>query len=347
MDKKYIDFRRLEIPVLTAMAILLSSGTFVSEDELKVFAESTDSVVVEVNDIKKFTDYNTDSGYGKLNGHWAENDIQVLIDKGAIKGIENDDGSYRFEANNTVTTAQFFAMILQVLNMDYTTASDGTVWDDPWDERVLLRSIGQRYTEQLTDGFLEVSNFSYWYATRNEPITRERVAFIFCSLLPESPDYGKDDTGWDNWDFKNLENVDTIINDLDNVSDLLFPVDLEGVGEFGRLTEANMYKKNALIGCIRLMYAKGILGGDNNGNFNPQGELTRAEATAVINRFFLYTDRLDTSAIQALGITQGFTEEELARQAADHEKTARQIELYKSYERGELPDDGRFSSSLW
>ncbi|MCH5186538.1 MAG: hypothetical protein J1F64_10535 [Oscillospiraceae bacterium] len=69
MQKKNKNIKRVIIPTLAALTAAFQSGAVITAD------------------VKQFTDYTADTGYGKLQGHWGESGIQTLLSKGGIKGI--------------------------------------------------------------------------------------------------------------------------------------------------------------------------------------------------------------------------------------------------------------------
>lgn len=259
MKEKYMKVKRVVIPSLTALIIALQNGVAISPVEATDFVSSTDTITIEVADVKQFTDYATDQGNGALFNHWATDDIQVLLSKGGIKGIPNGDGSYRFDANAPVTTAQFIALILQASNNNQlkggTWASDVI---DRGDELGILGDFGGNY-----------------YSIMNQPITRELATFI---LYRTNAFLFNDRVKFPNA----VDVVNSAMKDAASIT--------ESGCQFNRTGELKSYVGYAL--------GIGVMEGDNNGNFNPQASMTRAEATAVINRLFKYKSRLNTEKLK-------------------------------------------------
>lgn len=105
-----------------------------------------------ISDIQEFTDYNT------LSTHWGLQDIQTLVLKGGIKGIPNDDGTFRFEPNRSITTAELLSIILN------TSGNAPTSTD--WPMNVMNKAIDLKIIP------------SKWVNDGNVPITRERMAGV-------------------------------------------------------------------------------------------------------------------------------------------------------------------------
>ena len=105
-----------------------------------------------ISDIQEFTDYNT------WSNHWGLQDIQTLVLKGGIKGIPNDDGTFRFEPNRSITTAELLSIILN------TSGNAPTSTD--WPMNVMNKAIDLKIIP------------SKWANDGNVPITRERMAGV-------------------------------------------------------------------------------------------------------------------------------------------------------------------------
>ncbi|MCH5185761.1 MAG: S-layer homology domain-containing protein [Oscillospiraceae bacterium] len=251
MNKKYINIKRGIIAAVLAMQSIAAVSP--------VTADS-----IEAAGLKQFTDYAVDQGYGKLQGHWAEQDIGVLYGRGGINGIPNEDGSVRFDANATITTAQFLALILQASgNNNLDSAYD-------WAGGVLKKSSDL--------GIIGGAYISY-DNNRNKPITREYAAFIL--------DRANDHIMKEPVVFPNqIDVASKVLNDIGTAT----TNDTTFIG-----TTRDVVNMQDYIGYV---LAAGIMEGDNNGNFNPQSPMTRAEATAVINRLFKYTPRIDTTNLK-------------------------------------------------
>lgn len=132
------------IPVLLAGTIGLTAGV--------PYMAYADTPI----DIKEFTDYDKDVGYGKLNGHWAENLISTTIKAGGIAGYPEGD----FRPNKEITTAELLSIILSVTHTD---TGEGS-----WSERILNTAYNK--------GIVTPSIISQ--ADANQPISREKMAYI-------------------------------------------------------------------------------------------------------------------------------------------------------------------------
>ena len=157
---------------------------------------------------------------------------------------------------------------------------------------------------------------------RNEPLTREKMAWLLydaaCNFMG------------DNKEMNNLDNLDAVINDIDNVGNRVFNTVADnkwGLSQnelTGRDANGVEHGEHWIMQQrIKRLYAIGLLKGDNNNNFNPQATLTRAEATAVVNRLFRYTDRIDTTALlNQYDVYFGKSREQIAKENSPEYKAA-------------------------
>lgn len=136
----------LLVPILLAGTIGLTAGV-----PYMVYADTP------IN-IKEFTDYDKDTGYGKLNGHWAENLISTTIKAGGIAGYPEGD----FRPNKEITAAELLSIILSVTHTDTDTGAGS------WSERILHTAYSK--------GIVTPSIISQ--ADANQPISREKMAYI-------------------------------------------------------------------------------------------------------------------------------------------------------------------------
>ena len=193
-----------------------------------------------LTNVTEFSDYNT------LQSHWGLNDINVLVSKNGIRGIPNDDGTFRFEPDREITTAELLSLILNAAGIAPT--------EGEWPTNVM---------EKAVDRLIIPSNWNNG-SLANEPIPRERMAYV----LSNSAYY--------------------ILGENVNLSE--FDVDPDKIADIG---EANSSYKNSILN----VYDYGLIAGTGEG-FNPKGKTTRAEACAIVNRLFRYTDRVDNSALE-------------------------------------------------
>ena len=84
------------------------------------------------------------SGFTDISGHWAENDINILADRGIVNGVT--DGI--FDAENTVTRVQFLKMVMETVGIPVSEYREGecldavaTDWYAPYLQSVLDKGI--------------------------------------------------------------------------------------------------------------------------------------------------------------------------------------------------------------
>ena len=188
--KRFANVQKITIPVLTACMLIGNVSMALAESETMTIAVGTkaeemvsakgseihyvgtDEVVEDYvidntvsntsntpTDNKQFKDYNVDFGYGQLKGHWAEEQIQLLLSKGGIAGVPYGVDTYRFEANRSIKTNELLSIMLKLSN---NLPKDMTNWSD---------SIMGRAIEM---GLIPES----MRAEGDVPLTREKMAMI-------------------------------------------------------------------------------------------------------------------------------------------------------------------------
>ena len=168
--KRFEKVQKITIPVLTACMLMGNVSMAMAESDLMTIGNDIsykgDIVAVNSNkvnntptDNKQFKDYNVDFGYGQLKGHWAEEQIQLLLSKGGIAGVPYGVDTYRFEANRSIKTNELLSIMLKLSN---NLPKDMTKWSD---------SIMNRAIEM---GLIPES----MRAEGDVPLTREKMAMI-------------------------------------------------------------------------------------------------------------------------------------------------------------------------
>ncbi|WP_341280760.1 YDG domain-containing protein [Paenibacillus sp. FSL H8-0537] len=112
----------------------------------------------------------TESSESDIKGTWAEGQITAWIDKGFIKGYE--DGS--FKPNNTISRAEFFALINRSFGFTETApVSFSDVTSSSWAYAEVSKAVKAGYIKGYVDGTIGV----------NKPISRQEVAVVVNHLL--------------------------------------------------------------------------------------------------------------------------------------------------------------------
>ena len=183
--------------------------------------------------------------------HWAYGSIQTMADMGIVGGV----GGGKFDPNGKVSTAQFAAMVVRAFYADEQEGRTSNV--DKWwavsmsiaQDRNLVRetTAGKTYK---TDN--ETGAESWNIAAVEAPMTRADMAIVLT--------YTMDRQGMAAPSAAELEATRAKIADYNTIAD--------------------NYKD-----AVTIAYNRGLLKGvDSKGSFNPNGQLTRAEACAVLER---------------------------------------------------------------
>jgi len=131
------------------MALMLMLTTIVGIVPLKAFAATS------VNDI---------------NGHWAQSQIQNMINKGFIAGYPDNT----FRPNNTITRAEFITMTNRTFSFNGTAAINYTdVNNNDWFVKEIASAKAAGYISGYPDGSMRPNN----------QITRQEVAAIMVKVL--------------------------------------------------------------------------------------------------------------------------------------------------------------------
>ncbi len=173
--------------------------------------------------------------YTDIQDHWAQNNIELLTEKGIVKGMGNN----QFLPDAQITRAQFLTMISNtIVGLDTNTAEAANFTD-----------------VQETDWYAPYVNWAYEHKiisgnpdgtfSPDAPITREEMAIILNNFTTS--------TGM------------TFSDIIDSVS----------------FIDENLVSPWALNGVI-MVANTGIMNGRPEGNFDPQGFATRAEASKVV-----------------------------------------------------------------
>ena len=144
---------RVMIPVCLLVGSGGSIGSIVGSSSLVYASQVSQS---EIPDIKNFTDYSENLGYGKISGHWAESIISTTIKAGGIAGYPEGD----FRPNKEITAAELLSIIFSVTDTDTGSGS--------WSERIMNTAYNKGI---VTQSLIPMSDAS-------KPISREKMAYI-------------------------------------------------------------------------------------------------------------------------------------------------------------------------
>lgn len=204
--------------------------------------------------------------FNDTNGHWAEQEIDTLAERGIVNGVAEG----WFEPEGEVTRAQYLKMIMETVGIgtvDYRRGqcldADGNDWYAPYLQSALDKGlipeqmvVGYRVkvnTEHGEDGSLTGSSVSYSGAFNGDvPITREESAFLMMSL------------------YQYTLNPSTMNKFSYDTSKVGFKDD----SAINRWTMQN----------VKLAAANGIITGMEDGSFRPLQTTTRAQSAVMLNR---------------------------------------------------------------
>lgn len=276
MKGKFMTVRKIVLPtlVLLALATQLSGDTHITADDaLSIITQPAVAIemvvgipeahaeelpfatVPTVTGTQDFTDYSQDLGYGALNTHWGLNDINYMVSLGALKGVPNSLGGYSFEANRTITRSEFATILLRLLDPTGEKTQEALTNTDSENGDTLADMQAKGFTWEA-----ETLTIVNWYGGTlmaeptpdewNKNITRDEMAFLTISLAESI----------DNIEFSKLTGIEKVV------------------------TDNNVVKNNPWSVAIYKAYSNGIIVGDEQGNFNPANNATRAEACAILSR---------------------------------------------------------------
>ena len=120
------------------------------------YTGKTGSTLLGGGQSKRFTD---------TVGHWAENDIKTLADKGIVSGVTETT----FEPERAVTRAEFAMLITKALNITTVTGSGG--WKDIPTDAWYASAVNAAANVGLIVGY------DGWFRP-DDLITREEIAVI-------------------------------------------------------------------------------------------------------------------------------------------------------------------------
>ncbi|MBQ6531262.1 MAG: S-layer homology domain-containing protein [Clostridia bacterium] len=198
------------------------------------------------------------AGFADTRGHWAEDIINELADKGVVNGISATE----FNPDGTVTRAEFLRMALSAAGIETDVAYRsgecldvrGDAWYAPTVQSALDKGL---IPENMIDGYSvevvadENSAKALYSGSFNAEtaVTREEMAYLAQAALQYS-------TGYD---------------DADSLST---PDDLS----FGDVYAISAWA----IDGVRHAYANSLISGMDDNTFRPRETATRAQAAVII-----------------------------------------------------------------
>ena len=197
------------------------------------------------------------ASFTDTRGHWAEQIIDNLANKGIVSGVSATE----FNPDGTVTRAEFLRMALGAANIEETHYREGECLDvgaSDWYADTVQTALDKGLIpEAMIDGYeLEVvsdenSSRAVYKGSLNPttPITREEMAYISMEVYQ----YSLGEEG---------------------LEELATPTDL-GFNDTSKISSWAMDG-------VRHAYANNLVSGMGDGTFAPRSTATRAQAAAII-----------------------------------------------------------------
>lgn len=218
---------------------------------------SLNTTLVKAADMGKYADG------AMVKKHWGYESINYLMDKGALNGIKQGDKTY-ISPNNIITRAEYVKILFDLVDPGFKKFNVKYV--DLADKELTLTVPDYDFPDWYEDYANHAIACNIYWATDkaedwSKPITRAEAASATFELLGDI--YG---------DGNYLEATKPQIQN--NIKD------------------RNDYNWSPYWGAIENLYSNGILSGDDKGKFNPNNNMTRAEAASILHRVIDKSKRL-------------------------------------------------------
>lgn len=182
--------------------------------------------------------------------HWAYTSIQKMAAEGVMNGVGNN----RFNPTGTITYGEFFTMMTRAfypksLALAETKQYESRSW---WMAAISTADA----TGLMNNTALDAMHKDPWAFGLNEPWH-----------------------GW--WEIERDSVAQTIANLLTNAGYSVTEAQKNAArAEIRDLDDGYEMRKDA----VAMVYALGLMQGDDQGNFRPKGDMTRAEAAVIMDR---------------------------------------------------------------
>ena len=219
------------------------------------------------------------------DNHWANTYIDKLSNLGIINGYE--DGTFR--PNGNVTQAEFLKLIMTAFKSSL-YFDDFNIANAKWYDKYFIVAEEEGY---LTGGVNSV--------LANEPITRLQIMKVLSNIIEKNKlikisideKYSKDSITY-NYEDENIQKEVKEAFDNMEIKDQLRYVHVEEVlqsGDFIIQSDLPEFKDTKGLSdddvkTIDLVVYSGLITGYEDGSIRPNNNVTRAEVTTIISRFY-------------------------------------------------------------
>lgn len=212
--------------------------------------------------------------------HWAYASVEKMADEGVMTGI----GGGKFNPTGTITYGEFFTMMTRAF---------------------YPKSLATAQTKQ----YESVDSNGWWMAAISTADATGLMNNTALDALHKDPAaFGLNEPwhGW--WEVERDSVAQTLANLLANAGYSVTEAELEAAkAKIPDLDEGYAMRKDA----VATVYALGLMKGDDQGNFRPKGNMTRAEAAVLMDRlldFGIVVDNDNATTFKyAIGDTTGTT----------------------------------------
>lgn len=223
---------------------------------------SFNTTIVKAADMSKYADG------GAMKQHWGYESINYLMDRGALNGIKQGDKTY-IAPNNTITRAEYTKILFDLVDPGFKKFD--TMYVNLADKELTTTVPNFEFPSWYRDyaNYAIASNV-YWATDKAEdwskPITRAEAASVTSDLLIDI--------------YRNDNYLEATRPHIQN-----------------NIKDRNDYDWMPYWNAIENLYSNGVLSGDDKGNFNPNNNMTRAEAASILHRAMDKSKRLEVQTI--------------------------------------------------
>lgn len=244
-----------------------STGSVVALAGNEVVEVSTadKSVLAEakVTDVSQFKDYEKE-----ISKHWGKEDINYLVQKGAISGYTADGGGFYFAPSRNISRAEFTKIVVSLMD------SDG--------------SKTAQYVNGVADN-IDDTNPLTLAQVQEKGFTWQASVVLAAHYNNASCNWGLDVAEWEK-PITRGEMASVIVNLAEGMGGISLP---EQAGIESSITDYTTVANTPYTKEIVKCYSNGIVSGDQNHNYNANNNGTRAEACAILSRLIDESRRVD------------------------------------------------------